>query len=94
MTGTHIAEDWSLLGTVDTAVTYSQSQDERGLGVARVYVDAARNAPDKWTAQITQSYATGQFCIDSVYLTKTVTDEIARQFDEGDNVPRRTMAAE
>ncbi len=94
VTGTHIAEDWSLLGTVDTAVTYSQSQDERGLGVARVYVDAARNAPDKWTAQITQSYATGQFCIDSVYLTKTVTDEIARQFDEGENVPRRTMAAE
>ena len=82
VTGTHIAEDWSLLGTADTAVAYAQSAMERSINIARVYVDACRNAKDKWIAQIVQSYGTGQFCIDSVYMDKQVEDETARFGEE------------
>jgi hypothetical protein len=82
VTGTHVAEDWSLAGTADTVVTYSQSKEERELNLARVYIDAARNAPDKWMAQISQSYVTGQFCLNSVLQTKWVAEEIARQLGE------------
>jgi hypothetical protein len=82
ISGTHVAEDWSLLGTADTVVTYTQSPQERENNMARLYIDAARNAPDKWIAQISQSYATGQFCIDSVYMSKMVADETARVFGE------------
>lgn len=81
ITGAHVAEDWSLLGTVDTAVTYTQSPQERLGNRARLFVDACRTAPDKWTAQITQSYAIGQFCLDSIYMNKEVTEAI-RLWDE------------
>jgi hypothetical protein len=82
VSGTHVAEDWSLLGTADTVVTYTQSPEEREGNIARIYIDAARNAPDKWIAQIGQSYATGQFCLDGVYMSKMVADETARMFGE------------
>jgi hypothetical protein len=82
VSGTHVAEDWSMLGTADTVVAYTQSPQERERNMARIYVDAARNAPDKWIAQISQSYATGQFCLDSVYMSKLVADETARMLGE------------
>jgi hypothetical protein len=85
--GTHIAEDWSLLGTADTAVAYSQSAMERQINLARIYVEACRNAKDKWMAQIVQSYGTGQFCIDSVYMDKSVEDETARFGEEEGDAP-------
>jgi len=92
VTGTHVAEDWSLLGTADTVVTYSQTPKEREINVARMFVDAARNAPDKWIAQISQSYATGQFCSDSVYMDKAVADEMARHLADDDQERQHASA--
>jgi hypothetical protein len=82
VTGTHVAEDWSLIGTADTVVAYSQTAQERSINLARIYVDACRTAPDKWTAQITQSYATGQFCTNSVPMSPEVAEEVSRFAEE------------
>lgn len=73
-----ISEDWSLAGTVDNLVTISRTAAEKQHGLARLLVDASRHAEDKWTAMISQSYATGQFCIDSVYMSKYVEEEVGR----------------
>lgn len=83
-----IAEDWSKAGTVDTICTISKTTAERNLGLARINVDAARHVEDKWMAMITQSYATGQFCLDSVYMSNEVQAEVKRQSgadDDGDS---------
>ena len=67
--GENAAEDWSQNATADVVLTYSQTEAERRLGLARIFVDAARDEQDKWTVLISQSYATGQFCRDSVRMT-------------------------
>jgi replicative DNA helicase len=81
-----VAEDWSKIATADTVCTYSQTSAEADLGLARVLVAKARRAVDKWIALITQSYATGQFCVDSVYFSKYAQKEIDRRSGEsGEN---------
>jgi hypothetical protein len=63
-----VAEDWSKIMTSDTVLTYSQTPDERALGLARLFVSNARDEGDKWACVISQSYAIGQFCLDSVRM--------------------------
>ncbi len=63
---THVAEDYSKIGTVDTVLTYSQTQSEKDLGVARLFLANGRNDADKFEILITQHYAMGQFVLDSV----------------------------
>jgi hypothetical protein len=67
---TQVAEDWSMIGTVDTFLTYSQTPAERKINMARIFVDAARNQRDGFIVLIAQSYESGQFCIDSVYMNE------------------------
>lgn len=74
VTGVNVAEDWSKLATVDTAVTYSQTEEEQKLNLARLYVDKARDDEARFTAVITQSYNTGQFVIDSAYMEDSYFD--------------------
>lgn len=64
----NIGTDFSQTQTVDTVLTYSQTEFERRLGLARIFVDSAREESDKWAVLIAQSYATGQFCRDSVRM--------------------------
>lgn len=78
VSGNMVAEDWSIHGTSDVFVTINRTLDEREAGLARILVDKARRQRDKWLALITQSYATGQFCLDSVYFNKLAQDEVAR----------------
>lgn len=78
VTSSMVAEDWSKVGTADTVITYSQTDAERELGLARVLVSAARNAADRWYAWIAQSYPTGQFCLDSVYMNKVIEGDVKR----------------
>lgn len=66
--GTMVAEDYSVVGTADTILTYSQTPEEKKIGLARILVDAARNARDSYLVMVSQSYATGQFCLDSVFM--------------------------
>lgn len=67
-TGTHLAEDWSIMGTCDTVLTYSCTDLEFEHGLARMYVAKARSDQDRFQIVITQSYAVGQFCLDSMYM--------------------------
>lgn len=65
---THVAEDWSLIATADIAITYSQTPAEKKLGLARLYVDKARNDKDQFGVLITQQYGVGQFVLESLRL--------------------------
>lgn len=66
--GTHLAEDWSIMGTCDIVVTYSCTDLEFEYGLARMYVAKARSDQDRFAIVLTQSYKVGQFCIDSMYM--------------------------
>ena len=81
----HVGEDYSLTGTADTVCTISRTKQERENGRARIFVDASRNAEDKWLAMISQNFMTGQFAIDSVYMAKHVEQEIERLDSENDD---------
>lgn len=76
VTGEQAAEDYSKIATVDHVITYSQTVKEKELGLARLFVSQSRTAEDKWTSLITQSYATGQFCLDSVVMQSDSNDLI------------------
>lgn len=66
----HAAEDISKIATADTVITMSQTKEERMLGLARLMAGKARNEKDRISALITQAYAIGQFCLDSVPLAE------------------------
>lgn len=65
----HLSEDWSIAGTVDFLLTYSQTAAEKQHGLARIFVDLARSESDKFGILITQSYKTGQFVLESQRLS-------------------------
>ena len=73
---THTAEDFSKIGTADFAITYSQTQAEKQLGLARLFVSKARTDEDRFMILITQAYATGQFCLDSIRMVDSYRDII------------------
>lgn len=83
VTSSMVAEDFSIIGTADTVLTYSQTSDERKLGLARILVSEARDAEDKYIVLISQAYATGQFCLDSVYMSKFMETEVERLTGDG-----------
>lgn len=68
VTGAMAAEDISVLATADTMFTYSQTPEEHRLGLARLFVEKARNEEAKQIILMTQAYAIGQFCLDSARL--------------------------
>jgi hypothetical protein len=80
----HVAEDWSKIGTADTIITYSQTDQEKAAGLARVLVAKAREDEDGWLALLSQAYATGQFCLDSIYMGKHI-EEALRDFTGGED---------
>lgn len=94
VTGGMAAEDISKLATADTVFTYSQTPAEHALGLARLLVEKARNEVSKMSVLITQAYAIGQFCLDSVKLKteywELLDDRSGRKRDDDeDDRPRR-----
>lgn len=71
-----IGEDYSIVQTMDFLVTYNQTQAEYEQGLARLYVDKARSDKDRLTVLISQSYNTGQFCMQSTYMPSTYWDRL------------------
>lgn len=61
----NVAEAYSKIAHADTVVTYSQTESEKALGLARLHVAGGRNDQDKITIVITQQYAIGGFVMDS-----------------------------
>lgn len=92
VTDTMIGEDYSQIATADNVITYSQTPQEKKLGLARLYVSNGRNDEDKFSVLISQNYNTGQFCLDSAYMIQEYEDLIEtkgsgkrrRQPDEDD----------
>jgi hypothetical protein len=64
--GTHVSEDYSKIMTADYIITYNQTEKEYERGLARIWVEGARGASQGFMALISQTYANGQFCLDSV----------------------------
>jgi replicative DNA helicase len=65
---THVSEDYSKIATADVAVTYSQTPEEKRMGLARLFVANARSDEDKFQVLVTQAYAVGQFALDSTRM--------------------------
>lgn len=104
VTGKMAAEDISKLAHADNFLTFSQTTAEYDLGVARLYVEKARNEVAKFQVLITQAIGIGQFCLDSFRLRGASYWELmkgkagGRRRDdaegEGDTRPRRRVREE
>lgn len=68
VTGGMSSEDISVLATADTLLTYSQTLAEYKMGLARLFVEKARNEEAKQQILISQNYNVGQFCLDSASI--------------------------
>lgn len=71
---THVAEDWSMIGTADIILVYAATDAERKLGLGRLRVTNARDSEDGFGVLLSQNYASGQFIIDSVRLDNDYFD--------------------
>lgn len=69
VTDAHVAEDYSKIATADNVLTYNQTEAEKNLGLARIFVSNGRNDEDKFMVLMSQSYSIGQFCLDSALMT-------------------------
>lgn len=76
VTSRHASEDISAFFTADIAITYSRTVEEKALGLARLYVEKARNDEDGFTILITQNYKTGQFVLESVVMHSSYFDKL------------------
>lgn len=61
-----VAEDFSKIMIADSIVSYSQTEAEKRLGLARLFAVKSRNDESKFSALIAQSYNIGQFALDAV----------------------------
>jgi replicative DNA helicase len=68
ITDSMIAEDFSKIATADNVLTLNQTEDEKSMGLMRIFVSNARNSEDKFTFIVTQNYSVGQFAIDSALM--------------------------
>jgi len=76
VTGAMVAEDASKLMTADNSLTYSQTEAEKLRGLARLRVEYARNGESGATIIITQSYATGQYVLQSARMQQAYWDRM------------------
>jgi replicative DNA helicase len=75
----HIAEDYSKVATADCIISYSQTDAEKQLNLARLFVMKCRADQDKFTVLISQNYALGQFCMDSIGMVSDYWDLLDSQ---------------
>lgn len=85
----NVAEDFSKVAVADTIIAYNQTKLEKILGLARLYVAAAREDEDQFTVLINQNYATGVFAFDSVRMPQTYGSiynaMVKEELDEGED---------
>jgi replicative DNA helicase len=65
ITSENVAEDYSKIATADAVFTYNQTEEEKELGLARIFVARARTGGDGFMVIVSQAYAIGQFALDS-----------------------------
>lgn len=64
----HVGEDFSIMGTVDQAFFFSQTEQEQKLGLARLGVMARDDEGSGFEVVIAQAYKMGQFVMSSARL--------------------------
>lgn len=64
----NVAEAYSKIADADVVITYSQTELEKKLRLARASVVAGRNDEDNITVVLAQNYPMGQYVIDSVLM--------------------------
>jgi len=79
---THASEAWSVIGSADFVLTYSQTAAEKALGLARLFVDKARSESDKFGVLITQTYKAGQFVLESIRLDDSYAKLLEQMHDD------------
>lgn len=67
---TNVSEAYTKIADADVVVTYSQTETEKALSLARLSVVAGRNDDDNFTVVLSQSYAIGQYAVDNVLMEK------------------------
>ena len=70
----NLSEDISKSHIADVIITYSQTDSEHDMNLARLRVEKARDNYSGFEFVITQSYGSGQFCLDSAFLGATYWD--------------------
>jgi replicative DNA helicase len=81
----NVAEAYSKIAHADTIVTYSQTPQERKLGLARLFVAGGRNDEDKMTVVISQQYGMGSFVVDSTLMLGQYFESIPQDGREDDD---------
>ena len=82
----NVAEDWSLIGTADVCISINATSAEKRYGFARLFVEKARRARDRFGVLITQNYDLGQFVLESAPLDNRYEDLFdPNAEDEGDD---------
>lgn len=81
---THVAEDFSKIATADCVMTYNQTPSERMRGLARLFVANGRVEADRFSVLLTQSYASGQFALDSIYMREEYWSMMKSEDDDDD----------
>lgn len=75
---TDVSEDISKVFTADNVITLQRTEEEKAYGLARLLLENARDISDGLEVLITQSYATGQFCLQSTMMeAKVYWDSLA-----------------
>lgn len=80
---TNVSEDISKVFTADTVLTFSQTDAEGKLGLGRIRVDHARQAPKGMSVLLAQAYAIGQYVTESALLTQTYWDKLKEHGEDG-----------
>lgn len=75
----NVAEAYSKIAHADTILTYTQTEQEQKLGLARLHVAGGRNDEDKITVVISQQYGIGTFVIDSCLMKGTYWENLPKE---------------
>lgn len=81
--GTAAAEDISVMHTADNAFIYNQTESEKKLGLARLYVDKARNERDGFEVLLSQMYGAGKWCMNSALMHTDYQKMLKGDDDDG-----------
>lgn len=87
---TNVSEAYTKVADADSVITYSQTDAEKKLGLARLKVVAGRNDADDISVVLSQNYGMGMFVVDSVsmsqdYFKLVDAEEEDSEFDHDDD---------
>ena len=79
---TMVSEDKTKLDTADIVLAYSQTKMERKRGLARLSLEYSRDSERGHVFVVTQSYATGQYVVQSALQSGAYWDAVRRDGDD------------